>query len=154
MKEFADRPTPDVVRIPVADLPEETAEARIAERPLPEPRGIDRARGGQDLVHGSATGRRLKASREQEQTHEEVREDNRRHQEVLSVAFPRERHEAQEDPHHRSENQDEDAEAEVAFRREGEQGPAKGPRGDRLLDRKSTRLNSSHSSISYAVFCL
>src|SRR5438309_8142105 len=24
----------------------------------------------------------------------------------------------------------------------------------RLLDRKSTRLNSSHSSISYAVFCL
>src|SRR5689334_23391275 len=38
------------------------------------------------------------------------------------------------------------------------------PRGDRLVgrraaaeglaDRKSTRLNSSHSSISYAVFCL
>src|SRR2546430_11088319 len=26
--------------------------------------------------------------------------------------------------------------------------------GDRLLDRKSTRLNSSHSQISYAVFCL
>src|SRR5207245_4421027 len=26
--------------------------------------------------------------------------------------------------------------------------------GDRLLDRKSTRLNSSHGSISYAVFCL
>src|SRR5689334_24364600 len=26
--------------------------------------------------------------------------------------------------------------------------------GDLLLDRKSTRLNSSHSSISYAVFCL
>src|SRR5437868_11541047 len=25
---------------------------------------------------------------------------------------------------------------------------------DRLLDRKSTRLNSSHVSISYAVFCL
>src|SRR5438270_5348426 len=25
---------------------------------------------------------------------------------------------------------------------------------DRLLDRKSTRLNSSHSQISYAVFCL
>src|SRR5689334_24378894 len=24
----------------------------------------------------------------------------------------------------------------------------------RLIDRKSTRLNSSHSSISYAVFCL
>src|SRR5437588_8790131 len=33
------------------------------------------------------------------------------------------------------------------------------PRGDRadvkkLLDRKSTRLNSSHTVISYAVFCL
>src|SRR5205085_12162585 len=25
---------------------------------------------------------------------------------------------------------------------------------DQLLDRKSTRLNSSHSQISYAVFCL
>src|SRR5438067_5156844 len=34
--------------------------------------------------------------------------------------------------------------------------PADGrPRYDRLLeDRKSTRLNSSHVSISYAVFCL
>src|SRR5207248_8708280 len=27
-------------------------------------------------------------------------------------------------------------------------------RGDRALDRKSTRLNSSHRTISYAVFCL
>src|SRR2546427_2275187 len=27
-------------------------------------------------------------------------------------------------------------------------------RGYRTLDRKSTRLNSSHSQISYAVFCL
>src|SRR5689334_24696181 len=27
-------------------------------------------------------------------------------------------------------------------------------RHDILIDRKSTRLNSSHSSISYAVFCL
>src|SRR5688572_31101508 len=26
--------------------------------------------------------------------------------------------------------------------------------GEKLLDRKSTRLNSSHSQISYAVFCL
>src|SRR5437868_10768069 len=33
---------------------------------------------------------------------------------------------------------------------------APGPQGDvdRDLDRKSTRLNSSHVSISYAVFCL
>src|SRR5699024_12639488 len=29
-----------------------------------------------------------------------------------------------------------------------------GERGDDGLDRKSTRLNSSHVSISYAVFCL
>src|SRR2546427_11832484 len=28
------------------------------------------------------------------------------------------------------------------------------PSGVRILDRKSTRLNSSHSQISYAVFCL
>src|SRR3712207_7368925 len=27
-------------------------------------------------------------------------------------------------------------------------------RGDRVQDRKSTRLNSSHANISYAVFCL
>src|SRR3989475_2862983 len=30
----------------------------------------------------------------------------------------------------------------------------RGPQPDRLPDRKSTRLNSSHSQISYAVFCL
>src|SRR2546427_6236642 len=29
-----------------------------------------------------------------------------------------------------------------------------GARGLRSIDRKSTRLNSSHSQISYAVFCL
>src|SRR2546430_5765305 len=28
------------------------------------------------------------------------------------------------------------------------------PLGERATDRKSTRLNSSHSQISYAVFCL
>src|SRR2546430_6659426 len=28
------------------------------------------------------------------------------------------------------------------------------PAGERFADRKSTRLNSSHSQISYAVFCL
>src|SRR5438128_6141339 len=28
------------------------------------------------------------------------------------------------------------------------------PEDDRCVDRKSTRLNSSHGSISYAVFCL
>src|SRR5207245_3568162 len=33
--------------------------------------------------------------------------------------------------------------------------PEHGPEiRERLLDRKSTRLNSSHGSISYAVFCL
>src|SRR5215210_8766446 len=31
---------------------------------------------------------------------------------------------------------------------------ATGPRGRRSPDRKSTRLNSSHRCISYAVFCL
>src|SRR3712207_8026238 len=30
----------------------------------------------------------------------------------------------------------------------------RGPRRPRPLDRKSTRLNSSHANISYAVFCL
>src|SRR5579859_8227969 len=36
--------------------------------------------------------------------------------------------------------------------RGGPRGPRGGP--DHDLDRKSTRLNSSHSQISYAVFCL
>src|SRR5256886_11334004 len=31
---------------------------------------------------------------------------------------------------------------------------ARGGLDERILDRKSTRLNSSHSQISYAVFCL
>src|SRR6267143_2316271 len=34
------------------------------------------------------------------------------------------------------------------------EGLERQPRPDRQGDRKSTRLNSSHSSISYAVFCL
>src|SRR5688572_29747197 len=33
-------------------------------------------------------------------------------------------------------------------------GPPSCLGGERLRDRKSTRLNSSHSQISYAVFCL
>src|SRR2546427_8952559 len=32
--------------------------------------------------------------------------------------------------------------------------PAETPRSSPIEDRKSTRLNSSHSQISYAVFCL
>src|SRR2546430_10398065 len=42
---------------------------------------------------------------------------------------------------------------EVGVREYHEQ-PRFGPVGDPQLDRKSTRLNSSHSQISYAVFCL
>src|SRR3712207_7177161 len=34
------------------------------------------------------------------------------------------------------------------------QGAAEGAGRDRHVDRKSTRLNSSHANISYAVFCL
>src|SRR5699024_12649732 len=44
-----------------------------------------------------------------------------------------------------------------AVRGRGEAGLAAGPEpreADRDADRKSTRLNSSHVSISYAVFCL
>src|SRR2546430_17686404 len=35
-----------------------------------------------------------------------------------------------------------------------ERTASRGPRADAGADRKSTRLNSSHSQISYAVFCL
>src|SRR3712207_6939272 len=42
------------------------------------------------------------------------------------------------------------------IRHPGGQEPEQGPGGLRrgALDRKSTRLNSSHANISYAVFCL
>src|SRR5437879_9828164 len=38
--------------------------------------------------------------------------------------------------------------------RDGDGGRLRGPRDSRDRDRKSTRLNSSHRCISYAVFCL
>src|SRR3712207_7769477 len=44
---------------------------------------------------------------------------------------------------------DEDVGDPVGQRRERVPGTARGP-----VDRKSTRLNSSHANISYAVFCL
>src|SRR2546429_2952369 len=40
------------------------------------------------------------------------------------------------------------------FRTMGESMPTFSAPGARLQDRKSTRLNSSHGYISYAVFCL
>src|SRR4051794_41408741 len=47
------------------------------------------------------------------------------------------------------------AELEYAVRELGFVGALiNGTTGGRFLDRKSTRLNSSHPSISYAVFCL
>src|SRR5690348_18007641 len=38
--------------------------------------------------------------------------------------------------------------------RDDRQLPGRGPHPAVVVDRKSTRLNSSHPSISYAVFCL
>src|SRR5258707_9478416 len=40
------------------------------------------------------------------------------------------------------------------FRAAVSTGPGSGGRVERQRDRKSTRLNSSHANISYAVFCL
>src|SRR3712207_8801805 len=39
-------------------------------------------------------------------------------------------------------------------RQPGDAGPQRADAADEQLDRKSTRLNSSHANISYAVFCL
>src|SRR5258707_1919619 len=41
-----------------------------------------------------------------------------------------------------------------ASREAGRRDPAEGEGGEGQGDRKSTRLNSSHANISYAVFCL
>src|SRR3712207_7192344 len=43
---------------------------------------------------------------------------------------------------------------DAAYRQHGDQTSAEHRRGEEYLDRKSTRLNSSHANISYAVFCL
>src|SRR3712207_7317288 len=49
----------------------------------------------------------------------------------------------------------EDVEAEQAVRAAGAGGDVREEAlARRLADRKSTRLNSSHANISYAVFCL
>src|SRR6266540_2492137 len=50
--DLPDRPAPFLVRMPVADLAEEAAEAGVAQHPIAELRPIDRASGGEDLVHG------------------------------------------------------------------------------------------------------
>src|SRR3712207_8413978 len=44
--------------------------------------------------------------------------------------------------------------AEGDIRRGADGGPSRFAPGDVGQDRKSTRLNSSHANISYAVFCL
>src|SRR5438445_5279828 len=44
--------------------------------------------------------------------------------------------------------------ARVRRRREPSAWQGRGASDLRILDRKSTRLNSSHANISYAVFCL
>src|SRR2546430_10764607 len=47
-----------------------------------------------------------------------------------------------------------DAECRAVSEAARRDGGAVSPGGFRYRDRKSTRLNSSHSQISYAVFCL
>src|SRR2546430_13052892 len=69
---------------------------------------------------------------------ERAGDGERRHQH----GDPRERHQ-----------EDAQARQEIAAQR-GEVLLGELRAGDRLQDRKSTRLNSSHSQISYAVFCL
>src|SRR3712207_7698529 len=52
---------------------------------------------------------------------------------------------------------DEERDAEGNVRRQGQDyylKPMNCPMHNLVLDRKSTRLNSSHANISYAVFCL
>src|SRR2546430_9639893 len=61
---------------------------------------------------------------------------------ALPISNP---HDPQGNPHHS---------LEVTVHAEGESSPTPDVYPIPLLDRKSTRLNSSHSQISYAVFCL
>src|SRR3712207_8067893 len=48
----------------------------------------------------------------------------------------------------------EEARDDVARRKVAAEHPERDPVADQREDRKSTRLNSSHANISYAVFCL
>src|SRR5689334_23450463 len=62
-------------------------------------------------------------------------------------------HEAEEQAEHRDHEETDDAEHRT--RDEAPGADLRRPHAtNRPRDRKSTRLNSSHSSISYAVFCL
>src|SRR5689334_25064162 len=56
--------------------------------------------------------------------------------------------------HPRQQHLDRPHEQQVCDRRAGERRPQPHLAAHVPPDRKSTRLNSSHSSISYAVFCL
>src|SRR3712207_8726047 len=60
-------------------------------------------------------------------------------------------------PEHRDRQflvEDDDVDRAERYDRDDEEpGPSRAPSAPRI-DRKSTRLNSSHANISYAVFCL
>src|SRR5207245_3414762 len=77
---------------------------------------------------------------------------------VAELEVPDDVGERDEQERGRHEIGDEDRRAERAGHRElqaGERVPGQEPAEERdERDRKSTRLNSSHGSISYAVFCL
>src|SRR5256885_8451199 len=49
---------------------------------------------------------------------------------------------------------DQDVVGEIKFFQQGDAAKKIRPKQESLIDRKSTRLNSSHLVISYAVFCL
>src|SRR3990170_2702391 len=120
------------VRVAVADLAEEPAEAGVAEGPLPELRPVHAPRGLQDLVHVRATAGRLKGSREADGERErEVREDDCGDRHVAEVALLRVRDQAQGDAPDGREEEDEHTEVHQARGRGREEGSEEVARGDR-----------------------
>src|SRR3712207_8494756 len=73
----------------------------------------------------------------------------------LQAEGPDEESEAQphEGDHHRRDDEDREEGDEHSERQQGEADDGNAARLGGCQDRKSTRLNSSHANISYAVFC-
>src|SRR3989454_656210 len=91
LRDIPDRAAPFLVRVSMANFPEQSAQARIAQRPLGELRPVDGGGCGDDLVHGSLRSGGGKDSCEQEKADQEVHQDDPGHQDVCSVSVFRER---------------------------------------------------------------
>src|SRR2546426_1185540 len=138
LRDIPDRAAPFLVRVSMANFPEQSAQARIAQRPLGELRPVDGGGCGDDLVHGSLRSGGGKNSCEQEDADQEGHQDDPGHQDGCSGSGFREREEAQQDADQRRREQDEDPEAEKSRRCELDELRNEGPRRHGVVGERGT----------------